>query len=216
MLVTHRIEQRDLIQLDLVKALDIDRSFGLGLLLLIVAFIAFLLFINRLVSRRKRNLKTKSILERLFGFRATQKSFSKFGLVLSFYRLFFMLCKMLYANGIKTSNTVLETGHFITSLQQLLTSDFVVCFYEDHISLEIILESEQNTVLDRLFREKSHLPAGMNSQKYSNKCVIDMSRIKSQIDLTGKALYANHLFSTLTVGKYALDNGQSNYWLVVF
>ena len=129
-----------------------------------------------LVSRREKKLKRKAILEHLFefGFRSNRTSFSKFALALSFYRIFFML----YSNSIKTSSTVLETGHFIiTSLQQLLRSDYVVCFSVDHISLEIAIESEQNTVVDRLFREKTGLPSGVNSKQFPNQCVIDLSRL---------------------------------------
>lgn len=211
MMITHRIEN-SVVQLpDLLRALDIDQLFGLLLVLLVAAFIVLLLYIGRLVSKNK--LKRRAILEQLFGFRRGRLSFSKFGLALSFYQIFLMLCKMLYSNSIKTSSTVLETGHFINSLQQLHRSDYVVCFFDNHISLEITVESEQNTVVDRIFRTKSALPSGVNSKRFPNQCVIDLSRLDFQIDLKGKALYANPIYSKLTTSIYAKDGDWMNYWM---
>ena len=216
-MITHRIEQRDLVQLkDLLKAVDVDFSFGLAIVSLVLAFIGLLIILGRLLAKGKRQDEGKAILAKLFGFKPVQRNFTKLGLVLIFYRIFFMLCKMLYANSIKTSNTVLETGHFITSLQQLLSSDFVVCFYEDHISLAITIESDRNTTINRLFRQKTDLQSGVNSLKFSSKCVIDLSRLGHPIDLAGKALYANQLLSTITLARYVADNGESNYWWVSF
>ena len=109
MLITHRIEQHDLVQLkDLLEALDLDATFGLVVALLVVVFTGLLLLVGRLVSRGDRLLKRKTILEQLFRFRSGQRSFSKFGLVLSFYQIFVMFSKMLLGNSIKVSTNASE------------------------------------------------------------------------------------------------------------
>ena len=88
----------------------------------------------------------------------------------------------------------------------------VACFYEDHISLKLATETDQNTMLKRIFREKAGLPSGVNSEKFPNKCVINLIKLRQPFDLTGKAMFSNKILSTMTVASFVFDNGQTNYW----
>lgn len=215
MLVAHRIEKRDIIRLNtLTKAVDIDKRFQLVLLVLIMAFIISLTFLGRLLTS-DRPMKSSVILEHLLGFRLNRKTLTKFGLVLVFFRWELFFCKIIYANAIKTSTVVLDTSHFVTSLQQLLKSDYVVCFFENHILFKIAVNSDPNTILNRLLVEKSVFKTGVNAlnPRFKENCVINLSRLNRQmINWTGKALFVNRIIANLVLKSHTGER-EGDYFL---
>lgn len=223
MVVAHRIEKSEIIrQNNLTKAVDIDKTFGLVLPVLMAAFIASLVFIGRLLSRDgERQMRSRTILEHLLGFRVNRKNFTKFALVLAFFRLELFFCKILFANSIKTNTIVLETSHFITSLQQLLGSNkYLVCFFQNHILYQIAIESDPNSILNRLYVEKSNfveedklLVKTDSGAREPKKCVFNLSKLgKNPVDWTGKAFFVNSIIANLVLKSHTV--GQTgDYWL---
>ena len=193
--------------------MDIDQTFGLILPFLMAAFIALLVFFGRLLSRD--GVKSRAILEHLLGLRMNQKNFTKFALVLAFFRLEIFFCKILFANSIKTNTIVLETSSFVTSLEQLLQSNYDVCFFENDILYKIAIESDSSSILNRLFVEKSNLRSADRSSGAVSpkKCVINTSKLgKKAIDWTSKALFVNYIMVNLVLSKHTV--GQTgDYWL---
>ena len=216
--IAHRIEKSNVVRLNtLINAVDIDRRFQLVLLVLIVAFITSLAFVGRLVDRRKgdRQLKGSVILEHLLGFKLSRKTYSKLGLVLIFFRWELFFCKLFFANSIKTSTVVLDTSHFVTSLPQLLRSEYVVCFFENHILFKIAVDSDPKSILKRLLVEKSGLESGVNAMnpRFRRNCVINLSRLgNKQIDWTGKALFVNSIIANLILGTHTPER-EGDYFL---
>ena len=139
-------------------------------------------------------------MENLIDFRADLRyPVTKIGLHLILFEIFIMFSTKIFTNNIKTSKVLVRTDNIITSLDQLLKSEFVVCFFEDHIITEVTIESPKTSILRRLFDEKDFSNSKLSKEhpveRVGNKCIIRTRKMKKGgFDFTGKALFINELF----------------------
>lgn len=112
----------------------------------------------------------------------------------------------------QTSNVLVRTDNIINSFEQLFKSDLVVCFFEDHIITEVMIQSPKTSILSRLFDEEfDHSKVKLN-EKNRNKCMINIPKIQTPMDFTGKAVFISELINKLFISTCIVRKPDVNYW----
>lgn len=76
-----------------------------------------------------------------------------------------------------------------------------------------MLESPKTSILRRVFDAKELNNAKLSSnEKMSNKCLISIPKIRTPIDLTGKAMFINPMFIKVFISHYIIKKPDVNYW----
>lgn len=184
----------------------------------LVLSIYFLIFIclNFLLKRTKnRSINFKKILIELFRFESNFKyPFTRIGLVLIFFRIFLMMTEQIFTNSIKTHQVIVDTKNTIKTLDQLLNSKLVICWFKDQMITEIMMESKSTDILKRLYEQrKFDEPMLIQKNKTSKYCMINLSKLTGQIDFTGKAILSNLVYVTAFLKNYIIKKPNANYWI---
>ena len=116
------------------------------------------------------------------------------------------------SNNMQTSNVLVKTDNLINTFEQLFASDFVVCFFEDHIITEVMIQSPKSSILRRLFYEEFDHSNANSNEKNREKCMIKIPKIQTPIDFTGKAVFINELINKFFMSTYIIKKPNVNYW----
>ena len=217
MLVSHEIEPSFVKEKDLLYVLNEDSRYKTLMLLSIALYLIVLTLFNYFLNKvSKRRTETKKLLFSLVRFESRPKyPVSKLGLAVLFYQIFIMFINMILCNNIKTMKVLVDTKNLITSLDQLLNTKLVVCFFEDHIITSVArMQSPENDTLKRLWDERVYSKPELNPNgKYSKNCLINLSKLRQQFNFTGLALFTDLLYSESVLNKSIKRKPNANYWI---
>ena len=202
---------------DLFQTLNIDRAFEVCFWFAICFGALVLIAFNSLANRiRERPVSLKLAFENFLGFKQTfTQPISSLSIIYASFGLLFMLSKLIFSLGVKTSKVLLSLTFVVTSLQQLMRSNLVCCFADDGIILEVTKQAEKNTTLNRLFAEKSMLQGGVNSDQYPNNCVIKLQKMRMPMDMAGKVMFVKRMYAKSFLKRWAQrkkPNGDVDFW----
>lgn len=216
----HEIEKSQAKE-DLFLTLNIDPMFEASFWFSICFGALFLIAFNSVANRvRKTRVSMKLAIENFLGFKQTfMHPISSLSIIYASFGLLYMLSKLIFSLGVKTSKVLLNLTFVVTSLQELIGSNLVSCFCEDDNILEVAKQAEKNTTLNRLFTEKSVLPGGINSDDYPNNCVIKLQRTKKPIDMDEggrrKAVFVKRMYAKTFLMRWVLRKkatGEVDFW----
>ena len=162
----------------------------------------------------ERCRSTKRLLENFFHFKLDLKHpFTLVGLQLVFYQVFLMLCKIIFSNSIQTSKIVVEVDHLITSLDQLLKSDLVVCWFHG-IMKTFAQEASHDAPINRIFREKIYASPEIDlvDGKASRLCILDFFKMKKLVDFSGKAIIQASVYVNTLLTRYVHYEPKDKYF----
>lgn len=195
--------------------LALNFNFGYSILLsyLFILFMVtlFCLLISRLTIKidgrfRRKSLISKCVIlfEHLFG-----TSFLPINIMLLFLSLFFWFTQLFLTNNIKTNKVVIDTFDLIKNTRELLNTKKVVCFLNRDTEMNLAINSPKNTILSKLFHEKTRLRDDqvkeklfLNNQHCLMKLDVKMAEmLKSDILLVISKVESNfHLMLYAEVG----------------
>ena len=168
-----------------------DIKFEAMFLIAFVFYILFIVGLNHLRGKMyMRKIKAIRILENFIEFRTDFRyPVTRMGLHFILFQIFIMFSTKIFrcvcylldginlmnisssfflktSNNMQTSNVLVKTDNLINTFEQLFASDFVVCFFEDHIITEVMIQSPKSSILRRLFYEEfDHSNANSNEKK---------------------------------------------------
>lgn len=191
--------------------MNLDAKFDIFFGLFACLFILISLFLNHRFNRlREKKITIQILISNLFQFKHDFKHpVTKIGLKLIFCRLFLMLCQIIINNSIKTSKLLIDTSPLIKSLDQLLKSDYTSCYFDDYFVFDHVINSPKTSLLKRVYSEKRWLQSAIKKEE----CVLNLSKMREQIDMTGKAFLLNPLMTNNILSNFmkAKSKGQK-YW----
>ena len=217
----HEIEKSSAKE-DLFQTLNIDRAFAACFLSSICLGALFLVAFNSVANWvRERPVSLKLAFENFLGFKQTfAYPVSSLSIIYGSFELLYMLSKLIFSLGVKTSKVLLNLSFVITSLQQLMRSNLVCCFGKDDIILAVTKHAEKNSTMNRLFTEKSAMPGGVNAEKYPNNCVVNLQKLRKPLSMAEggrrKAVFAQRKYAKTFMNRWAqrknADGYHVNFW----
>lgn len=167
-------------------------------------FLLILIFLNEYVTRKKlseKKVRTKKLVEIFFDLKVNFKVCFLIALSLAFFKLSLMLYKMILSNSIKTNKVVSDTSLIITTIERLLeTTKFTVCWFKDNIITPLLKDSPKGSVLRRLY-DKNPI------------CFINLSKMKSEFDFTGKVRFISPSFIELFLAAFTKFKKDAEYFI---
>ena len=143
---------------DLAENLNFGYTILLNYLVFLILFGLFCLLLSRLTIKinrdyEKQNLFTKFV---ILCNHLIRSDLSIFKILFLFLGLFFWFTLIFLTNNIKTNKVVVDTSVLMKSASDLFKADSPACFYMKDTEMNLAINSPKNTILSRLFYEKTY------------------------------------------------------------
>ena len=190
--ISHIIKDSKSKEIDIVSLLSYLGALRTGLIVSAIVFVWILIWLyDYITPGQSLRLKTKKIFLNFFKLKLTLKQpATKIGLMLIFYQIFWMLFKLLIASSIKTTKVVVDQSALISSVDQLLRKNIVVCWMKDDIEISLAVQSPKHSFIRRLYEEKRFkVPTRGMDGAYSRNCLLSFVNLANAFSLENKVLF---------------------------
>ena len=177
----------------------LDSISALESVVFILLLILFNFWINQ-TKKSKKKMSTRTILESLpFEFNPSHRRFSKFALILIFYKLFITFIQQFLCNSIQTKKTLIDRTRIIAGLDEIIDANYKFCFFRDSDLSRIVKDVPKTNILRRLYENP-------------DRCVLNLSSQKEQCDFTNKAVLIDPTYFRLILALYMKEKEGAQYW----
>ena len=144
---------------DLAENLNFGYKIMLNYLVFLIMFGLFCLLISRLTIKTNRNYRKQKLFAKfiILSNHLMRRELLPFKTLYLFLGLFFWFTLIFLTNNIKTNKVVVDTSELMKSVSDLFKANRPVCFLLKDTEMNLALNSPKNTILSRLFYEKTWL-----------------------------------------------------------
>ena len=134
----------------------------------------------------------------------------RFGLIVIFYYLYFMIIKSILINNIKTTKIILNTSEILEETSDVLSSSKMICWLDDENEISMSRVAPKETFLSKAFHKKMY----NYITEDDSLCIFKKEPKMSMLRVMNKVVFL--LSELLLSGTFAvISNFQPNeiYWM---